>query len=282
MIIYAKTCERLIGIEVLKPYVEKYKGIEIQMLSWDETEKIINIVENLKERFSEIQEITVHPPLNFSYNFEVLSYANFQREIERVKCFVEVSKKYNVKMNLLYHTEWPYIAWKSSGIMQRLRELVNLLQNTNVNILIENIHTMNEREECTVLKVVKEIDNPHLGVCLDICHLHVQANIFGFNFNEFLSKFINKEDCQKYVYQIHFAGTLDNDGYRRKETHGRKHDTMENFEADFNLLKKYGIENKIIVSEISENDYSTRVDQLEEIKMLEMGTVLLSTKMHMQ
>ena len=33
-------------------------------------------------------------------------------------------------------------------------------------------------------------------------------------------------------------------------------------------LRKFGIEDKIIVTEISEDDYSTRKDEIEEIKML--------------
>ena len=46
------------------------------------------------------------------------------------------------------------------------------------------------------------------------------------------------------------------------------HDSWESFEEDFNILKRFGIENKIIVTEVSEDDYSTRKDQIEEIKML--------------
>ena len=128
---------------------------------------------------------------------------------------------------------------------------------------------MVDKEDCAVLSIAKYIDNTHLGVCLDICHLHVEANIYGIEFKEFLANYLNKEECKKYVYQIHFAGTLDNDGYKRKETHGRKHDTIDNFKIDYNILKEYGMDDKLIVSEVSEDDYNTRVDQLEEIKMLE-------------
>ena len=46
------------------------------------------------------------------------------------------------------------------------------------------------------------------------------------------------------------------------------HDSWESFEEDYNILKQFGIENKIIVTEVSEYDYSTRKDQIEEIKML--------------
>jgi hypothetical protein len=92
--------------------------------------------------------------------------------------------------------------------------------------------------------------------------------MFKISLNEYLNTYLNKEDCKKYIQQIHFAGTLDNDGVIDKRTHGRMHDSWESFEEDFNILKRFGIENKIIVTEVSEDDYSTRKDQIEEIKML--------------
>ena len=46
------------------------------------------------------------------------------------------------------------------------------------------------------------------------------------------------------------------------------HDSWDSFEQDYNTLKQFGIENRVIVTEVSEDDYSTRQDQVEEIKML--------------
>lgn len=43
--------------------------------------------------------------------------------------------------------------------------------------------------------------------------------------------------------------------------------TCENLNG-INVLKQFGIEDKIIVTEVSEDDYSTREDQIKEIKML--------------
>ena len=49
----------------------------------------------------------------------------------------------------------------------------------------------------------------------------------------------------------------------------RMHPSIQSLKEDFDLLKKYGIDEKNIVTEVSEDDYSTRVDQLKEIQMLE-------------
>ncbi len=269
MIIYPKVCENLKGLEYLKEYVEKDKGIEIQLLNLKETQKkSYEAVKRLKTEIPQLNEVTIHLPLKEEFNFEILTYSNLDVEKERLKKLIDISKEFNLRINILYHTRWNYISWSKSGAMDRMKELLDVIQNTKVNILIENIFSMVERKECAVLKVAKEINDEHLRVCLDICHLHVEANIFKILFFEFLNIYLNKEDCQKYIQQIHFAGTLNEDGYIDKKTHGRVHDSWESFEEDYNILKQFGIEDKIIVTEISEDDYSTRKDEIEEIKML--------------
>lgn len=268
MIIYPKTSDTFQGLEALKPLIGKNGGTEIQMLTWEDIDYLNEIIDKMMNEVPSIQEITVHPPLIEDFNFEVLSYANFEEEIKRVKCITELSEKYNIKMNLLYHTRWDYECWKSSGEIERMNQLVGMIKNTQVTILIENIYSMVDKEDSAVLKIAREIDNEKLKVCIDICHLHCQANIFKMDFEEFLNNYLNKEDCKKYVYQIHFAGTLKNDGYIDKATHGRKHDSIESLSEDYNVLKKYDMDDKIIVSEVSEDDYSTRIDQIAEIQML--------------
>ena len=269
MIIYPKTSENLEGLEYLKRYAEKYRGIEIQLLSYEQTQKITyNVIKQLKSQIPQLEEVTIHLPIREDFNFEALAFSKINFEKERLKMLCEASQEFNMKLNLLYHTRWNYISWSNSGAIDRMKELLEVIQNTKVNILIENIYAIVERKECSVLKVAKQIDNEHLKVCLDTCHLHCVANMFKISLNEYLNTYLNKEDCKKYIQQIHFAGTLDNDGVIDKKTHGRMHDSWESFEEDYNVLKQFGIENRIIVTEVSEDDYYTRKDQVEEIKML--------------
>ena len=269
MIIYPKTSENLEGLEYLKRYAEEYRGIEIQLLSYEQTQQITyNVIKQLKSQIPQLEEVTIHLPIREDFNFEALAFSKINFEKERLKMLCEASQEFNMKLNLLYHTRWNYISWSNSGAIDRMKELLEVIQNTKVNILIENIYAIVERKECSVLKVAKQIDNEHLKVCLDTCHLHCVANMFKISLNEYLNTYLNKEDCKKYIQQIHFAGTLNNDGVIDKKTHGRMHDSWESFEEDYNVLKRFGIENKIIVTEVSEDDYSTRKDQIEEIKML--------------
>ena len=268
MKIYPKVSEYLEGMNVLKEYIQNNKGMEIQMLSWDEIDKIYGIIQKIKQEIPDIEEITIHPPLKEWFNFEVLTFDN--SENNRINWIIKASNDFNIKINLLYHTRWNFECWKKSGVLENLKEIIDELQDTNVNIVLENMFSMVDKENCTVLQIAKEINNSHLGVCLDTCHLHCQANIFKKDFNEFLDNYLNIDDCNKYVYQIHFAGTLENDGFINMKTHGRKHNSLEDCKTDFDdILIKYNIQDKIIVTEISEENYDLRKDQFDEIKMLE-------------
>lgn len=269
MKIYPKLDEKLNGINRLKQYVEKYKGIEIQLLSFDCINIAYEVIKKYKYEIPNIEDVTIHLPLVEEFNFETLAFVKLDEEKERINVLINASKEFNLKVNLLYHTRWNYNTWISSGAIEKMKELLELIQNTNVNILIENIYAVVEREECAVFKIAKHINNGHLKVCLDICHLHVEANMFKIPFNEFLDSYLNKNDCKKFIQQIHFSATLENDGLiRHDETHGRVHNTWESFEEDYNILKQFGIEDKKIVTEVSEDDYSTRKDQIKEIEML--------------
>ena len=269
MIIYPKTSEKLQGFDYLKKYAEEYKGIEIQLLSYEQTKQTTyQVIKQLKLEIPKLEEVTIHLPIREDFNFEALAFSKLDVEKERLKMLCEASQEFNLKLNLLYHTRWNYISWNNSGAIDKMKELLEINQNTNVNILIENIYALVERKECAVLKVAKQIDNEHLKVCLDTCHIHCVANMFKTPLNQYLSTYLNKEECQKYIQQIHFAGTLNEDGFIDKKTHGRVHDSWESFEEDYNILKQFGIEDKIIVTEVSEDDYSTRKDQVEEIEML--------------
>ena len=72
MNIYPKTSKNFEGLDKLLPYVEKYKGIEIQffdengIMSDFDIESAIN---ELMKRVPDLKEVTIHPPL-CNYDFE--------------------------------------------------------------------------------------------------------------------------------------------------------------------------------------------------------------------
>ena len=115
------------------------------------------------------------------------------------------------------------------GAIEIIEKSLNLLKETNVNIVLENIFGMNEyKQKCTVIEICKKINNPHLRACIDVCHLHCMANIFKLDF-----------------------------------------DSLSEALQDYNILKLYNMTNANIITEISEENYNTRKDQVDEIKLLE-------------
>lgn len=270
MKIYPKIDDRYNGLESLKEYIVKYKGVEIQFFNNDniwgnyDIEKTINFVMN---KISEIQEITVHPPLH-DHDIEMLIEKDINIIKTDIKKAIKLTNQFNMKINLLYHVTWPINKIEVS-VLNKIREIVKEVEGTKVNILLENIHTLNENNFCTVLEICRRINSKNLKVCLDICHLHCVANIFKIDIKDLLERYISKELAEQYIYQIHFSDTKNNDGYIDKKTHGVKHDSLQDIVKDFKILKKFNIEQRIIVTEIAEEDYINRNDQKFEIELLE-------------
>lgn len=260
--------EQLGGVE---EYIKKYKKTEIQYFPRKEHIHKIDFEPAIKKVCSmwEMEEITIHPPLS-NYDIEAVMQYDIKIIEKQLKKCVKMSKKYNIKINLLYHTHWQMVYHEDLTI-NKIKRLLKIIEGQNVTLLIENLFYITEsRNECTALSLVKKIDHPNLKMCFDICHMYCQANIYDTPIEEWLSNKLNREDMEKYVYQVHFSYTANNDGYNdKKNTHGVGHPTEELLLVDWELIKKYGMGEKRIVTEISEKDYSNRVSQIQDIKWLE-------------
>lgn len=96
------------------------------------------------------------------------------------------------------------------------------------------------------------------------------SEMYRTNIEAWMENKLSKEDCEKYIYQIHFSYTVNNDGYiSKKTTHGVGHPTEDLLLKDYKLLEQSGIGNKQIVTEIAEYDYSYRSSQIKDIEWLE-------------
>lgn len=260
--------EQFGGVE---EYIQKYKKTEIQYFPRKNHIHKIDFEPAIKKVCSmcEMNEITIHPPLD-NYDIEAIILYDMKIIGKQLKNCVKMSKKYNIKINLLYHTHWQ-MAYHEDLTINKIKKLLKIIEGHNVTLLIENAFMFNEsRNECTVLNLVKNINHPNFKMCFDICHMYCQANIYNVPIEQWLANKINKEDMEKYVYQVHFSYTANNDGYRDgKNTHGVGHPTEELLLVDWNYIKEYGMDKKQIVIEISEKDYSNRVLQIQEIKWME-------------
>lgn len=269
MKIYPKISDDLKGLEALKEIVKENGGVEIQFFHKDGiwgNYDFVPSVEKIMKIVPELKEITIHPPLA-NYDLELVLSKDINIVKNKIEDAIKLSKKYNIKMNLLYHVAWP-IEMLEQGTIEKIKEVLKLLENTNVNIIIENVYSVGEDGKCIVLDVCKIIDNPHLKICLDTCHIHCLANLWRRDFDTMLPQYLDKNIASKYIYQIHFSDVKNNDGYIKRKTHGRKHDDLEGMRKDYRILVDYNLTNKNIIPEISEENYEDRKDQLYEIKLL--------------
>lgn len=253
----------------MKDYIDKYEKMEIQFFQECPGSTEVRFEETIDKYVNEfnVKEITIHPPLEeFDIEYIILRDLNYMDEyIDRA---IKLSRKYDIRLNLLFHTNWSLERLKFA-VAPRLESVLNKLQNENVYILLENLIFNHDIKSCSPLEFCDYMNHPNLKACIDICHLHAKCNLLKKEINEFASYFLDKEKCEKQVYQIHFSYVADNDGYIDKSTHGIVHKDKESLVEDVEFLKQYGMGDKVIVTEIGEKDYMTRSDQRQEIKWLE-------------
>ncbi len=266
--IYPKIDDKLKGINTLRKYINKYKGVEVQITKYDKTNGYFEFEEQIRTLlvvFPNLKEVIIHTPIPFC---DLEMYIAKDKEeifniIERIKA---LTLELGIKIDLLFHISWKFEIEKMITVPV-LMEMINSIKGFNIEILLENIH-FTEDFLCP-LKICKLIGSNQLKTCLDICHVHCYTNMMDLDIKETLDKELNKKDASKYVYSIHFSKALNNDGYKDKNTHGRMHDTKKSLIEDVELLYEYGMYDSIFVPEIAEEDYENRKDQIEEINNLE-------------
>ena len=271
MKIYPKTNEKLEGLEKFEETINKYRGIEIQYFQKSDDElvdfQIEEPIKRILKKFPNIEEITIHPPL-CNYELEIVLLKDKNIFLKQIKEIVKLSKKYKVKINIVEHTRL-LMSQARLSIIPVLEKSKKIMKNTNTKILFENIYMMQEQQKCSVIELSEYLNSENIKVCIDMCHLYCQAHIYKKNIEEFLERYLNKEKCERQVYQIHFAYTANDDGYIDRTTHAIMHPNVEALSYDKQLLYKYGMKDCNWVTEVSEKDYVSRKDQIEEIKMLE-------------
>lgn len=257
--------------EEMDKIVKESEGIEIQYFDENGIMSEFNFEDTIrmrKQQYQNLKEITVHPPLS-NYNLEMVVCKDIKLVEEQLKKLVQLSEELNIETNIIFHTYWTKEQYIATGLAQKLRELLKIIENKPVTILIENLYMiLDEKQECSAIEIVKYIDHPNLRACIDTTHVHCKANIYKKDFGELVNQEFEPATCEKYVKQVHFASALNNDGYIEKRTHGRKHESIEELAKEYEWLKNHGMGEKNYITEVSEDDYSTRVDQIEEIKML--------------
>ncbi|MBR2704862.1 MAG: hypothetical protein IKE91_05265 [Clostridia bacterium] len=270
MKIYPKASAQVYG-EEFKEELQKAEGVELQFFDENGIMNRFNFedeVRKYKALYPQLKEIIVHPPLS-NYNIEHIFFKDEEIFKEQLLKMKELTEELDIDMDFVYHTYWPVRQFVASGFADRIKNQIKLIEGARVTILIENLFMMlDEKDECAALEVCKLIDSPNVRCCIDTTHMHCKANIYRRDFLEMVNSELNKEDCEKYVKQIHFAATLNNDGFLSKKNHGRVHECIENVQEEYDWLKNLGMGDKNFITEVGEEDYYSRADQIKEINML--------------
>lgn len=258
----------------LSEYIEKYKGFEIQMANQSsapsfDAYNIEEVVDFALHQFPFIDEIVVHLPLNDCY-LEEIALLNPDRLLDEMLSAISAAEKHKIHVNVLYHT-----GLEDRVVVKVLRHtlenMLTVIKGREVSIIVEN-SSLYRGQEISSLVLCDEIMHPQLKACIDTTHIKCMASVYKEDAHEYMKEklsYFDKKELNDIVKVIHFAQALSNDGYIVKKTHGRKHENTEELRKDLDILKEAGIQNAIYVTEISEDDYYTREDQLWEISELE-------------
>jgi len=249
--------------------IDHADGIEIQFFNKSKYVENIEIKERVKSilnRYPNLREITIHPPL-YNYDIEQITLKDENIVKKHLEDALELSERYGIVVHVLFHTNWNINQHIATGMIEKIKEYLKIFEGHENLMLLENLF-MFEEDFCSVLEICNKIDHPNLKACIDTTHLYCKANIYKKDILEFLKDYLDKGLCEKYVYQIHFAKALNNDGYIVRETHGRAHESNETLDFDLKWMKEYNLINKRFITEISEGDYRLRDEQLREIEML--------------
>ena len=257
----------------MRDIIKKSEGIEIQFFEEEGPVSFFNFENEVirrKKEFPNLKEIIIHPPLqNYNIELVLLKDKNMVKDIfERLAA---LSEKLNIHISFVFHTYITSKQFHATHADETIKELLKTLEGKEVTILFENLYMLlDDKNGCNALETVKNIDHPNLRTCIDTTHMHCKAAIWKKDFQKMIRDDLNPIDCEKYVKQIHFAAQLNNDGFIEKKTHGRVHESLDSLKEEVNWLKEMNMfDNKNIITEISEEDYFHRNDQIKEIKMLE-------------
>jgi hypothetical protein len=244
--------------------------IEIQMTSKDLEKSFHNskhVIDKLLKEKS-INEIVFHMPFSFhTFELFVSSTINMTKVLKFIHLINDLSIKYDIKIGILLHQENSLeLIDNIPNSYDLISEVLNFTYNNkNIYYLIENCLPYLNCGDIRVIhafELLNRLPHDNLFCCIDVCHIRIQENIFRTNIT------IPKNIVSR-IKWIHFASD-GGDGYINKETHSSPHKTKTLLLSDLKYLEEQGIDvnNTPLVAELTEINYSDRVNMLKEIKLL--------------
>ena len=257
----------------LTKYINSEHRAEIQMANQKDVPSrkgydVAGTVDFAMEQFPDIKTLIVHLPLNDCY-LEIIAAINPERLLEEMVSAVSAADKYDIDLYLLYHTAVMHDA-VCRTLEDTLYKMLSIIKRRRITILVENA-VFYPGKILPNLVLCNEFLQPQLKACVDTTHIKCQAKMYDTAPHQFMEEQLShfeSNELNSIVKVIHFAQATENDGYIDKKTHGRRHENFDELKKDVDILEQCGIKDAIYVTEVSEDDYYSRVDQIWEIESL--------------
>lgn len=218
-----------------------------------------------------LKHVTLHAPFG-THNIEevVLSTPLYDAALNYLLRQKQYAEELDITLCVLFHVSYAL----ESIINLRVVEGINALMtsvgtSSSLLLLLENTVASLDRGPVGGYKeplsyILRETNAAQVRMCFDLCHYQASKNVL-------LDEYTFPTNWRDRVYQVHFSDTLNNEGYRHiATTHGKAHESVWDVARDLCTLKSLGIDaaNTILVTEMSEEDYSTRSLEARELGWL--------------
>lgn len=238
-----------------------YEGaVEVQMLTLDFDEELRRILELIRV-LPPTDTLLVHLPFGV-HNFSTyLVSRSWRYKLQQFMFGLDFVKDVRVVMHV--ETAWDTLAnldWEEA-----LTEIC--AEGWPSTILLENAMISPNRKDLTVPDVAHVLahvrDVKNVRGLVDLTHLNASYYCTK-------ERVVYPPEAMEPVTSYHIAAALDMDGWHDKRTHGRRHKNYTALSGELDtLFQQYPVsESTVLVAEVSEEDYSRRLDQYQEILWL--------------
>ena len=251
--------------ELIVPYL--HDAVEFHLRSFTEEDtnwKVIAAQYGLKH-------ITLHAPFGVHNIEEVVLSPDLR---ESTTLYLSGLKQYaeeqDIEVSVLFHVSYTMESVITLQIARHLNEVLERVgKSEHLNILLEN--TVANLDMCPVKGykdalsyLLSETSPEQVMMCFDLCHYKASKNVL-------LEEYSLPDEWLPRIQQIHFSCTKNNEGYRHlSTTHGKVHTNLWCVACDLCYMKSLGIDlsNSLLVTELGEENYSTRSLEAKELEWL--------------
>lgn len=219
----------------------------------------------------QLQTVILHTPFGL-HNLEttLLSPPLFSAAKDYILRQLEYAERHSIDLKILYHISMPEESISRLPILEKLLELLAILdQSPRLALLLENTIVNLDVGVCRNLHdpityILERTPADQVQVCFDLCHYLASKHVVQ-------GEYIFPVEWLPRIFSIHFSETRNYEGYKNfPSTHGLWHESFYGVVRDLCVLRELGIdmEKAVIVSEVTEPDYQIRSREAQELAWL--------------